>query len=263
MPSTKLLFRSVISIGKFGSFPCNLLIGRPYYLTYEITDKQSDTDVSRLRVVPASELNAEILAEDAPPSENPTEKADESFDIVADDGSVLLKNNRLTVDDASRQVLTMDEIEELKKAGTGSGRDIIEKILKSHTHLSEKTSFALAKYTLRKHKKYLRRFTVLPLNVSMLTEYMIAEKESSRVMELREESLGLIGSWANVHYHPDAEPTLTEEGTQLGGGRWLVVDDTGGLVVASMAEKMGLLYPSNNDDEDSDDDKAKEQLLPR
>ncbi|KAI4762597.1 putative eukaryotic translation initiation factor 3, gamma subunit [Aureobasidium sp. EXF-3400] len=247
---------SLVSIGKFGSFPCNLLIGRPYYLTYEITDKQSESDVSRLRVVPASELNAEVLAEDGLPSENPSEKADESFDIVADDGSVLLKNNRLTVDDASRQVLSMDEIEELKKAGTGSGRDIIEKILKSHTHLSEKTSFALAKYTLRKHKKYLRRFTVLPLNVSMLTEYMIAEKESSRVMELREESLGLVGSWANVHFHPDAEPTLTEEGTQLGGGRWLVVDDTGGLVVASMAEKMGLLYHPTNEDEESDDDEA-------
>ncbi|KAI5268924.1 putative eukaryotic translation initiation factor 3, gamma subunit [Aureobasidium subglaciale] len=244
----------VVSIGKFGSFPCNLLIGRPYYFTYEITDRQSDSDVSRLRVVPASELNAEVLAEDGLPSENPTEKADESFDIVADDGSLLLKNNRLTVDDASRQVLTMDEIEELKKAGTGSGRDIIEKILKSHTHLGEKTSFALAKYTLRKHKKYLRRFTVLPMNVSMLTEYMIAEKESSRVMELREESLGLVGSWANVHYHPDAEPSLTEEGTQLGGGRWLVVDDTGGLVVASVAEKMGILHHPDNEDEDSEDD---------
>jgi tRNA (adenine-N(1)-)-methyltransferase non-catalytic subunit len=261
MSLTKLLFRSLVSIGKFGSFPCNLLIGRPYYFTYEITDKTSESDVSRLRVVPASELNAEVLAEDAPSSENPssetpTEKADDSFDIVADDGSVLLKNNRLTVDDGTRQVLSMEEIEELKKAGTGSGRDIIEKILKSHTHLSEKTSFALAKYTLRKHKKYLRRFTVLPLNVSMLTEYMIAEKESSRVMELREESLGLVGSWANVHFHPDAEPTLTEEGTQLGGGRWLVVDDTGGLVVASMAEKMGLLYHPNNDDEESDDDET-------
>jgi tRNA (adenine-N(1)-)-methyltransferase non-catalytic subunit len=257
MPLTKLFcFHSVVSIGKFGSFPCNLLIGRPYYLTYEITDKNSESDSSRLRVVPASELNAEILAEDPLASETPNNEkaADDSFDIVADDGSVLLKNNRLTVDDGSRQVLTMEEIEELKKAGTGSGREIIEKILQSHTHLSEKTSFALAKYTLRKHKKYLRRFTVLPLNVSMLTEYMIAEKESSRVMELREESLGLVGSWANVHYHPDAEPTLTEEGTQLGGGRWLVVDDTGGLVVASMAEKMGLLYHPNNQDEESDED---------
>ncbi|THV67078.1 putative eukaryotic translation initiation factor 3, gamma subunit [Aureobasidium pullulans] len=245
---------TLVSIGKYGSFPCNLLIGRPYYLTFEIADKQSESDASRLRVVPASELNAEVLAEDAPSSENPAEKADDSFDIVADDGSVLLKNNRLTIDDASRQALSMEEIEQLKKAGTGSGRDIIEKILKSHTHLSEKTSFALAKYTLRKHKKYLRRFTVLPMNVSMLTEYMIAEKEASRVMELREESLGLVGSWANVHYHPDAEPALTEEGTQLGGGRWLVVDDTGGLVVASMAEKMGLLYHPDNEDEDSEDD---------
>jgi tRNA (adenine-N(1)-)-methyltransferase non-catalytic subunit len=257
------LVHSVVSIGKFGSFPCNLLIGRPYYLTYEITDKNSESDSSRLRVVPASELNAEVLAEDPLASETPTNEkaaADDSFDIVADDGSVLLKNNRLTVDDGSRQVLTMEEIEELKKAGTGSGREIIEKILQSHTHLSEKTSFALAKYTLRKHKKYLRRFTVLPLNVSMLTEYMIAEKESSRVMELREESLGLVGSWANVHYHPDAEPTLTEEGTQLGGGRWLVVDDTGGLVVASMAEKMGLLYHPNNQDEESDNDETPAEI---
>ena len=97
-----------MSIGKYGSFPCNLLIGRPYYLTFEITDKQSESDASRLRVVPTSELNAEILAEDAPSSENPAEKADDSFDIVADDGSVLLKNNRLTIDDASRQALSME-----------------------------------------------------------------------------------------------------------------------------------------------------------
>jgi tRNA (adenine-N(1)-)-methyltransferase non-catalytic subunit len=252
-----------VSIGKFGSFPCNLLIGRPYYLTYEIADKQNETDDFHLRVVPAAELNAEILAEDALATETPTgkEKSDDSFDIVADDGSVLVKNNRLTVDDGSRQALSMEEIEALKKAGTGSGRDIIEKILQSHTHLSEKTSFALAKYTLRKHKKYLRRFTVLPMNVSMLTEYMIAEKESSRVMELREESLGLIGSWANVHYHPDNQPDLVQEGAQIGGGRWLVVDDTGGLVVASLAEKMGVLYHPDHEDDDSDSEPSAQKSV--
>lgn len=249
-------FFSLVSIGKFGSFPCNLLLGRPYFLTYEIVDKQNESDPSRLRVVPASELNAEVLSEDASPSENPPEKADDSFDIVAEDGSVLLKNNRLTVDDASRQALSMEEIEELKKAGTGSGKDIIEKILKSHTHLNEKTAFSLAKYTLRKHKKYMRRFTVLPLSVSNLTEYMIAEKEASRIMELREESLGLVGSWANIHYTPDAAPQMGDNGTQIGGGRWLVVDDTGGLVVASLAERMGLLYHPDNEDEESESDDA-------
>lgn len=173
-----------------------------------------------------------------------------TFDLVDEDGSVLVKDNRLTVDDASRQTLTMQEIEELKKAGTGSGREIIEKIMKSHANLDEKTAFSLAKYTLRKNKKYMKRFTVLPMNASMLTEYMLAEKEASRIMELREEALGLIGSWANVHYGGASQPHLSEDGSRSGGGRWLVVDDTGGLLVASLAEKMGILYPQDEDDDE-------------
>lgn len=170
-----------------------------------------------------------------------------------------MKNNRLTVDDASRQTLTMQEIEELKKAGTGSGKEIIEKIMKSHANLDEKTAFSLAKYTLRKNKKYMKRFTILPMNASMLTEYMLAEKEASRIMELREEALGLIGSWANVHYGGASQAHLSEDGARLGGGRWLVVDDTGGLVVASLAEKMGILYPQDEDDDDEYDMAPAEQ----
>lgn len=240
----------MISIGKFGSFPANLLLGRPFYTTFEIHE---DKDSVRLRLVPASELNAEVLAEDESPAESraePAEGADgAAFDIVTEDGAVLMKNNRLTVDDASRQTLTMQEIEELKKSGTGSGKEIIEKILASHTGLDEKTKFSLAKYMLRKTRKYLKRFTVLPMDVSMLTEYMLTEKEASRIMELREESLGLIGSWANVHYgdaHGDAEDGLSK----VGSGRWLVVDETGGLVVAALAERMGILYPEADEDED-------------
>ena len=81
-----------------------------------------------------------------------------------------MRNNRLTVDDASRQALSMAEIEELKKAGTGSGKDIIAKIMASHNAIDEKTSFSLAKYTLRKSKKYMKRFTALPMDIGLLTE---------------------------------------------------------------------------------------------
>lgn len=213
--------------------------------------------------MPPSELNAEVLAEDASPSESRAEPADgsddASFDIVADDGTVISKNNRLTVDDASRQTLTMAEIEELKRAGAGSGKEIIERIMASHTNLDEKTAFSLAKYTLRKSRKYLKRFTVLPLDVSTLAEWMLTEKEASRIMELREESIGLINSWANVHYGGADEPHATEDAVgKVGGGRWLVVDETSGLVVAALAERMGILYPHSGGEEEEEEEEPRD-----
>lgn len=175
---------------------------------------------------------------------------------MAEDGQVLMRNNRLTVDDASRQKLTMDEIEELKRAGTGSGKEIIAKIMASHDAIDEKTSFSLAKYTLRKARKYLKRFQALPLDVGSLTEYVL-EKEAYRILELREDLLGLINSWANIHSGEQSQISFAEDGvSQIGGGRWLVVDDTGGLVTASLAERMGILY--QDEDEESDDEEEAE-----
>jgi tRNA (adenine58-N1)-methyltransferase non-catalytic subunit len=175
------------------------------------------------------------------------------FDIVGENGEVLMRNNRLTVDDPSRQALSSEEIEELKKASTGSGKEIIEKIMNAHSALGEKTSFSLAKYTLRKSRKYMRRFTVLPLTVDALAEVML-EKEHGRILEMRRETLGLITSWANVRVGvPYAG--YGEHCSRIGGGRWLVVDDTGGLVVAAMAEKMGILHLEHDEaleDENTD-----------
>ncbi|KAL5421331.1 hypothetical protein PMIN04_005654 [Paraphaeosphaeria minitans] len=172
-----------------------------------------------------------------------------------------MRNNRLTVDDPSRQTLSMDEIEELKKAASGSGKDIIEKIMASHLGIEEKTKFSLAKYTLRKSRKYLKRFTVLPLDIPILSEYA-TEKEAYRIMELRDDSLCLICSWANVHSGATSRVMTSEDGTsQIGGGRWLVVDDTGGLVTAALAERMGILYPPT-EEESSDSEDGDEEGLP-
>ncbi|KAF2868342.1 eukaryotic translation initiation factor 3, gamma subunit [Massariosphaeria phaeospora] len=243
---------TTINLGKYGTFSSNLLLGRPYYLTFELLDKEDGKSRTELRVVPASELHVEVLgnghAPTAEASDEPAEGGPE-FDIVGENGEVIMRNNRLTVDDPSRQKLSMAEIEELKKAGAGSGKEIIAKIMGSHEAIEEKTSFSLAKYTLRKSRKYLKRFTVLPMDVGMLTEY-ITERESHRVMELREESLGLICSWANVHHGGASRVLTAEDGlSQIGGARWLVVDDTGGLVTTALAEKMGILYPDEDDDQ--------------
>ena len=247
-----------INLGKYGTFSSNQILGRRYYLTYELLDKDDGKAGTELRVVPAAELHAEALGDDyAIPTETREEDAPvegaPGFDIVGDDGEVIMRNNRLTVDDPTRQKLSYEEIEELKKAGSGSGKDIIAKIMASHMAIEEKTSFSLAKYTLRKSKKYLKRFTVLPLDIGTLTDY-VTEKEAYRIMELREETLGLICSWANVHYAADNQVLMAEDGvSQIGGGRWLVVDDTGGLVTAALADKMEILHPDEVDEDSSDE----------
>ncbi|KAK3699626.1 tRNA (adenine(58)-N(1))-methyltransferase non-catalytic subunit trm6 [Vermiconidia calcicola] len=236
----------IIDVGKLGSFPSNFLLGRPYYYTYEIQEKRDGETYSRLRIVPPAELNADIVAEDATPSESRGEPAtpsanglSQAYDIVGEDGTVVVKNNRLTIHDASRQALSHQEIEELKKSS--GGKEVIEKILANHAGLHEKTSFSKAKYTLRKTKKYLKRFTVLPIDLGNVIEYVMA-KEAPRIMELREETLGLMMAWGNVHAAVEDEVPTTSDRKRVGGGRWLVHDETGGLVLAAMAERMGILY---------------------
>ncbi|KAF4547967.1 Gcd10p-like protein [Elsinoe fawcettii] len=233
-----------ISIGKFGTFPANLLIGRPLYTTYEIheeNDQSGGKPKVRLRIVPPSELNREAVFDTVPPSDaNEDTNAASTPDVATtDEEAIPVKNNRITVDDASRQALSMKEIEELKSAVTGSGKEIIERIMSSHKNLDEKTVFSLAKYSLRKAKKYLRRFTVLPMTVSNLTQWMTTDQNAQRILELREESLGLITAWSNIHVTPTV-PNHTS------GGKWLVIDDTGGLVTAAVAEKLGILYPTTS-----------------
>lgn len=236
-----------ISLAKYGAFPANRLIGRPYNLTYEILDKVKDCPTSELRIVPASEIHADTIAE-----EIAAEAGDKvvsgvgdgvTFELVGEEGEVVMRSNRETIDDAARQTLSMEEIEELKREGTDAGKALIAKLMLSHTALDEKTAFSLAKYKLLKTKKYLRQFTLLPLDVANLTNWLIEDKDPSRIMEMREEMLALLGCWGNVHYSgPPLPDTVAPE-----GGRWLVVDEVGGLLVAAMAERMGILYPENMD----------------
>ncbi|KAM3417859.1 hypothetical protein BST61_g6079 [Cercospora zeina] len=239
---------TIIEVGKLGSFPANLLLGRPYHHTYEILEKRDGEAYSRLRIVPQAELNAEAGLDEATPSESRAEPAipngttslPDGYELLGEDGSILMKNNRLTVDDATRQRLTHAEIEELKKSA--GAKEVIEKILASHTGLDEKTVFSKAKYMLRKNKKYLKRFTVLPMDLGSLIDY-ITDKEPPRIMDMRQEALGLITAWSHAHYSgTDGLPDQNDDSTPY--GRWLVAEDTGGLIVAALAERMGILHPS-------------------
>jgi tRNA (adenine-N(1)-)-methyltransferase non-catalytic subunit len=186
----------------------------------------------------------------------------EEFRLVDDEGNVVARSNHEVIDENARQTLTQDEIEELKREGNNAGKDVIAKLLLSHTALDQKTSFSLAKYKLLKTKKYIRRFQVLPIDVPTFAQWQLEERDANKIMDMRAEGIGLLGCWGNVHFGgdeillPDPKAS-TAQGDEaclpvdedLLRGRWLVVDDTCGLLVAAMAERMGVLYGEDAESE--------------
>ncbi|KAJ4261637.1 tRNA (adenine(58)-N(1))-methyltransferase non-catalytic subunit trm6 [Fusarium torreyae] len=237
---------TTISLGKYGSFPSNLIINRPYHFTYEVQDKREGETFARLRVVPAKELNADDLADTSAEATEPAEGDDviapadgEELTLVDESGKVLIRSNREIIDDSARQTLKPEEIEELKRKGASAGKELIAKLLLSHTAIDQKTAYSLAKYKLLKTKKYIRRFTVLPLDVPMLCQWLLEDRDASKILEMRPEMMALVGCWADIHFGG----VPTEDNSASQGGRWLVVDDTGGLLTASLAERMDILHP--------------------
>ncbi|TPX11663.1 uncharacterized protein E0L32_007642 [Thyridium curvatum] len=262
---------TAISLGKYGAFPSNLIIGRPYHLTYEILDKEADEKLSRLRVVPTDELYADIFADEAREEGSSADDLDNiitpangvEYSLVdAQTNAVVAKSNIEAIDEKARQLLSSEDIEELKKHGANAGKDLVAQLMLSHTALDEKTSFSLSKYKILKTKKFIRRFSVSPLDPLALGNFLIDEKDvGPKILEMREEMVALLGCWANIHYggeesfHDAPVPgaTVARDGvekvlpsqSEQKQGRWLVIDDTGGLLVAAMAERMGILYPEN------------------
>ncbi|KAI5458173.1 Gcd10p family-domain-containing protein [Mariannaea sp. PMI_226] len=237
----QIIPNTTISLGKYGSFPTNLIIDRPFHLTWEVQDKREGENYSRLRVVSAKELNADILAdpnaETAEPEDVIVPDEGEELALVDEKGEIVIRSNREIIDDSARQTLKTEEIEELKRKGASAGKELIAKLLLSHTAIDQKTEYSLAKYKLLKTKKYIRRFTVYPLDVPQLAQWLLEERDASRILDMRQELMALAACWADVHF--GGSPCEDNAASQ--GGRWLVVDDTGGLLVASMAERMDIL----------------------
>ncbi|KAI1439073.1 Gcd10p family-domain-containing protein [Xylaria sp. CBS 124048] len=279
---------TTISLGKYGSFPTNFIIQRPYHLTYELQDRLPNENFNRLKIAPAAELYADIFNEsNATASEDATPMLDgddaektplngvEYSLVDSTSGAVVATTDQAEINASARQTLTLREIEDMKKDGTDAGRELIAKLMLSHTAIDQKTEYSLAKYKLLKTRKYIRRFSVLPLDVPMLDYWTLEDKDPSKILDMRDEMIGLLGCWANVHFggtdpceaQPKAQTGQGEENTNPNPeeasttstttpGRWLVIDDTGGLLVAAMAERMGILYSSEADKSNPEQHKA-------
>lgn len=207
----------VISLGKFGSFEVNEILGFPFGQSFEILEN--------LKVKPTKSISQ--LHDDGEAGEN-SDEAIEDVEKEKDELTKMFSNsaehNQNIINIGSKiQKLSNEEIDELKKSGATSkiGQTIIEKMIAGHEGFEKKTIFSQQKYLKRKQQKFLRRFTVEYLGASQLLQYYI-EKDIQRVLDMSEESLGLLMTYANIRP----------------GGRYLVIDETGGVILYAMMERM-------------------------
>ncbi|CAN6640693.1 tRNA (adenine(58)-N(1))-methyltransferase non-catalytic subunit TRM6 [Trichomonascus vanleenenianus] len=198
----KLIAGQTVSLGKFGSFNVDDIIGHPFGFTYEIGEDRALSIVK----------NDFVL-------DNEDSERNEVVEAISE----LLphENNRELLDDPNVQALDMHKIEELKKQGL-SGQEIIELVTKSHSAFEKKTAFSKEKYIKRKQQKFLQQFTPEAIGSTELVEYYL-NKDPAKIVGMSVESLALMLNMANI------QP----------GGTYLVVDDVCGVLVAALMERMG------------------------
>lgn len=197
-----------LSLGKFGSFKVDAILGHPFGHTYEITKNESGNEVVR-------PINNDFEIDNADEEAKEEKEIKEITELRPDE------NNRLLFDDPSVQAMSMADIEALKKEGL-SGQDLINKVMESHASFDKKTTFSKEKYLKRKQQKFLQQFTPQAITSSELLD-IYTDKDVARIQNLTTETLGYIMSTAN------ARP----------GGKYLVVDDVSGVLVAALLERMG------------------------
>ncbi|ODV87942.1 hypothetical protein CANARDRAFT_26119 [[Candida] arabinofermentans NRRL YB-2248] len=209
----------VINLGKFGQFIVDNVFGYPYGQSFEILDDKKVAPVKSL----GFGLDERGGASAATEGEDSNLESEHATPVPEMKSSA---NNQNLIDVGEKiQKITIEEIEQMKKEGMSNeaGKLIIEKMIQSHEAFDKKTVYSQEKYLTRKQRKFTRRFTMNYLSSSALLNYLYQEKEPQRVLDMSEETLGLMMSYANV----------------MPGGNYLVMDEAGGLIVYAMLERMG------------------------
>ncbi|GLD96833.1 hypothetical protein PINS_up005516 [Pythium insidiosum] len=132
-------------------------------------------------------------------------------------------DNRNYTDTNSAQKLSVHDITGMRESGA-SGREIIQKLVENSETWDAKTEFSKQKYLKKKQQKYMPRVRFLKCTADSLCRTYRA-KNPSKICNIREDSLGQILMYANIH----AEAQV------------LVVDTCMGLVTGAIAERQAGL----------------------
>lgn len=205
----------VISLGKFGTFKVLSILGHPFGSAFEIGEDNEALPIKALHSHDDMMENEE--AEDDLDAELDKNALTKYFEKSAESNQDIINIG------SSIQTLDNKQIDELKKHGalSDTGQKIIELIIAGHGGFDKKTFFSQQKYLRRKQMKFLKRFQVDYVGSSELLQFFV-EKDIQKAMDMCEESLGLLLSHANVRP----------------GGRYLVIDDTSGIVTYALMERM-------------------------
>lgn len=104
-------------------------------------------------------------------------------------------------------------------------QEIVNRLKESHATFDKKTAYSQAKYLQKKGKKFLKIFTPIKPTAYSVNEYFYI-KNPAKIRDIRMDTLSQVLSYSNVH----------------SGAKLLVVDDTQGMIVAALAERMGGNY---------------------
>ncbi|BEI96979.1 hypothetical protein CcaverHIS631_0205680 [Cutaneotrichosporon cavernicola] len=225
----------LVQLGKFGAFPAKYLVGLHYDITYEIVpnpDAPAATDVADVMEEAVfgqakgkkskKKGGKKAGKQDTPGFKNMLRplRPRGMVDAVIDD----IKETNEFIDDSEENrgaLLSQDEINELKAQGVGA-EEMIRRQMERHEQFELKTDFSKEKWLKRKEKKYLQTIHPLaPSSINVVNHY--AQRSAQSIVFLREDTLSQLLNLSNVRP----------------GGRYLVVDDTGGLVTAALADRMG------------------------
>ncbi|WWC92299.1 uncharacterized protein L201_007253 [Kwoniella dendrophila CBS 6074] len=229
----------LIQLGKYGSFPASQLIGLHYDITYEIiggggpSGSGSGSSTPLPFIAPEDQgkkgNNKKGKGKENDNKSNPgwknvlrPLKRQNIVDFVIED---ITETNEHIHDlpELEKQTLSHEDINALKAQGL-SVEQIIKKQEEAHEKFKLKTEFSKEKWRRRKEKKF--STTVHPLSPTVpniLLHY--SERSPSSIMNLRTDTLSQLLNMSNIR--PE--------------GRYLVVDDTGGLITSAILERIGSI----------------------
>ena len=163
------------------------LIGLPYGTVLEVGRDELIPLPDGEDLLP-SEIDVESLI-------NPKD-AIASNDAAAVDGSTK-NDNRNLVDDNTSQKLSYDRVQKLVNDTETSGSQIVATLISNSATFESKTAFSQAKYVKRKQMKYQLRCRIVRITPATLCSVMHL-KDSRRISNLREDTLGQVLSNANI-----------------------------------------------------------------
>ncbi|KAK4051812.1 tRNA (adenine(58)-N(1))-methyltransferase non-catalytic subunit trm6 [Microbotryomycetes sp. JL201] len=193
--AVKVSASATISLGKYGSFKGQQLIGKPYGPAYEVTDSGLQMLQSTLDEIEETEATNEFIRSAA-------------------DG------------------MSYEDIQALRNDGL-SGREIIAKQIEQHAAYDLKTEYSKDKYKKRKEAKYVKAFTLIEPTAHNVCEYNF-EKEAVKIRGIRPDTLSQIMTIANVRpggrllVAEDVHGLIVAAAAErmAGQGRIFVVSDT-------------------------------------